>query len=325
MHPFRRAIAAAVTLALPAVAQSVPAIVEAHQTLVVKAQVPGQIARLGCDVGDAVKGLDVLAVIGNPELSAELGVHDLEMARRQAQLDSLGEAAKVAGIDKKLAERATKSAGAELPIARQRLELAQQHTATLKVMFESGRLTAADYSQAQLALAAAETSVRAAERAVLDAQDQQAIAEARLQQATQAVAAQRSWLDAARAARDGVDVRLRQCEVKCVLAAAKVNRVFVGRGDVVAIGDRLVELVDVTRLRVVLRLPPGVAAHTAAGTRVRLSTAGQEDCVPGATVTRLGAVVEGDGCLPAIVEIAAAPGLFPGQELRAELLPAAGK
>lgn len=289
--------------ALPAQATCrVAGTVQAWQRLEVRARAEGQVSRVFVQVGDAVRGLDKLVALSAPELLARLGQREAELAAAEEHLQILAEAVKVAQRRLATAERVAKAAAEDLPTAQKAVELQQARAAEAQQLQAVGRASNQELLAVQQQLRQQQLQLRQAERLQTDTGDELEIARLQLAQATLAVSEARHRINAARGRREAAAALVDLLDVKSVLQAARVAAVHVGRGDVVAKGQRLLELVDDDRVRVALRVPAAFAARVKAGAAVQVAMPGGGEGAAG-QLARISGVLDGDGCMAAEIEL----------------------
>lgn len=110
-----------------------------------------------------------------------------------------------------------------------------------------------------------------------------------------------------------------------MLPGARVARVFVDKGDVVAPGTPLVELIDDRKVRVMIRVPQNLATRVHTDDAVKVQPPG-DGTVVAAKVASVRGVIDGDGCMGVEVVLDNKDGRWlPGMTVKAELQLAPGK
>lgn len=307
--------------AVPLAAQDTVAVrgqLAAWQTLVVRARLGAQVSRTFVQVGDRIKGLDPLVMLSAPELLARVGELDAELSAAEEHLQILAEDVKIAARELASAERRAKAAAADLPTAQQAVELQQSRADEAEAQFRAGRASSQEVGTVKQRLLEQQLLLRQAERLQADTGDELEVKRLRQGQAQLAVTGQRHHINAVRGRRETAAALAQQCDVKSVLPTARVARVFVGKGDVVAPGEPLVELIDDAKVRLELRVPSRAAARVRAGTAVKLTLPGGGGLT--AKVAAVRGVLDADDCMGALVELDNADGRWlPGAQVEAEL------
>jgi multidrug resistance efflux pump len=240
------------------------------RSLVVRARIDATVARLFVQVGDSVKGLAQLVMLSAPDLTTELGRADQELFTAEKEIDVTAAEERIANLRMGLAQRKVKLCEQAIADRKAAAESATAMLETTKLEYDAGRGSRRELLEAQQAVPQRNIALREAEAAVLDAKDEQKIAEQTLERAVAAVKTQRSRIDTARAAREVVRVRSELADVKNLLPGARVTRLFVSQHDLVAPGAPLLELTDDSKVLLQIWLPPNLASHVRAGTMIAL-------------------------------------------------------
>lgn len=300
------------------------AIVRPAQVLRVRSPVAGHVSRLFVGIGDAVKAFDPLVVVAATERSAELGIHEARLVHATEQLSGLSEAEKLTRVRVVAAERAAKAMADRAALLQSQCDECSQQLQSLQTALNAGRATAAEVREVRTRLDDLRVAALNARAAADEARDTVEIARIEQVRATSAVIAQRHHIDATRAQKEKVRVEAEAGEVRCLLPAARVSRLLVGHGDLVERGTELLELVDLSRLLVVVRVPAELAAGQPSDVACELLWTSQRPTGITAKVSRRSGVVDADGCTEWICDLdPGTAGLLPGTPLRANLV--AGK
>jgi multidrug efflux pump subunit AcrA (membrane-fusion protein) len=265
--------------------------VRAAQTLVVRSPVAGIVARVLVAVGDRPQALQQLVAISTPDLRAEQDRAEAELFAEEKVLEILAAEERVMRIRLDIARRRLQAAESRLQEPRARLQAAEQRLAEVQAQREAGRAGADEVARAATEVADRRAQV---DPFLQEPRDEVAIAEHEQVRAVARVVAQRGRIDVARAAREAARIRAESGEVKCLLPGARISRIFVAKGELLASGDALLELVDDTRVRLVLDIPAWLAPRVRAGTAVRLA---RKDGAPAdldATIVRVSRVLDPD-------------------------------
>ena len=225
-----------------------PARIEADRSAAISAESAGRLQEWFVEEGEAVEAGRTVAVLNADQLKAQQG---------QMRAKRLSAEKSVAVYEQQLAlahaafEHARKEATAlelDLSAARSDLTVAEKEYARIKPLAESEVLTAADLDIAANTL----TQRQLAVKKVMEAMDRAGVS---VQSARLNIAQSEAALDLARAQVDeadegikGIAVALAKCELKAPFAGL-FEKHLVKPGEVVAVGQPLGRIYDLTRLR----------------------------------------------------------------------------
>lgn len=247
-------------------------VLDAHE-VIVSPQLAGRIARLHVDEGDAVENGQVLAELDAKELQAQVDRAAATARSYEARLAEIE--ARLAWTDGSTAAALT-HAQASLAAARAQLDEGRAELERARLDFEraGGLFDQGVYSEQQRDRARAD--FQAAEARVTALSDQARAAEAALTSATadrqqmdvlrKELASTRALLQEARAQTAEVEARLGYATIRAPLAGIVSVRAA-REGEVVAVGQPIVTLIDVDHLWVRAAAPESLANRISLGDR----------------------------------------------------------
>ncbi len=203
-----------------------PGVVRPWEELVLEAQVSGQIMSFAFDDGDEVQAGEVIAQIDDRDYQAALARAHAAEARSQANLSA-------AKADEANARAAQARAQAVLRLARLDYDRARS-------LQQEGAATRARLDQAKSSLDQAQADLHAAEAAVARAQAAKAQAQAGLLEAQSAITT--------------AQLQVERCSIEAPFAGI-VNRRFITVGTLVKSGARVLELLDLHKVKVEIAIP----------------------------------------------------------------------
>jgi multidrug resistance efflux pump len=256
--------------ATPAPAQEPPvpyARVLPLRSLVVRSRIDATVARLFVQVGEQVKGMAQLVMLSAPDLNTDVGRAEQEQFTAEKELEAVAAEERIATVRVAIAQRKVKFCEQAIPDRK----MAAESAATLLESFKgNGRFSPREVDEMQQAMLQRSAALREAEAALVDAKDEQKIAEQTVERADALVKVQRSRIDAARAAREVLKVRADMADVKNLLPGARVTRLFVSQHDLVSPGAPILELTDDSRVLLQIYVPANLAGRVRAGTMLAL-------------------------------------------------------
>lgn len=234
-----------------------------QQQVVIRSRVDGQITLLTADVGDSVTDGDVIA-----QLEADL----LTVQANQAEAELRAQQSEVAQ-----AQASVSDARTALETARLQLRQAETDADRLRRLAEAGAVAIQEAEQAQLAVDTAQQVLRSAEEQIRTRQEAVNVATERV--------------DAQQAALDETQEQLAFALVRSPLSGTVLSR-LVETGDYVESGEELLQIGDLSQLKVIIEISDRQLAQVALGQPVNVQLdALPEDSVAG-QITQIAPVAD---------------------------------
>ncbi|MEZ6037485.1 MAG: HlyD family efflux transporter periplasmic adaptor subunit [Planctomycetota bacterium] len=240
------------SFAVPALAQAVAMgeLVPIRE-LAVQAAVAGRVAELTVVRGQRVDAGQLLLRLEDPAAETQLRAARAALAAAEAEAEQSRLGLEVATRQLTVSERDGKVAGDGLPRAKESLDAAEVAERSRKDLHEAGRASFADLQQARLETMRAREAWEALGAKVKNGQEEVAIARLEVARAEAALQVARAGVELHRADLQGAEQALDALQVRAPFAG-HVHRVHAVPGELVGAREQvLVELIDVSRLRVV--------------------------------------------------------------------------
>lgn len=206
------------------------------QQVSLRSRVDGEVTLLTVDVGDAVAASDAVARLDADLLTVEVNQAQAELSARQSEVAQ--------------ARAAVSDAQTALEAARVRLQQAQIDADRLSRLAAEGAISAQEAEQAQLTVDTGQQVLRSAEEQIRTRQEAVRAAQGRVS-AQQAVVAQ-------------TQERLSYALVRSPLSGVVIER-FVEAGDYAESGDELMQIGDLSRIKVMIEVSDRDLAQVAVG------------------------------------------------------------
>ncbi|MCB9877623.1 MAG: HlyD family efflux transporter periplasmic adaptor subunit [Planctomycetes bacterium] len=219
--------------------------------LAVQAAAAGRVAGLAVARGDLVAAGQLLVRLEDPGAEVQVRAARAVLAAAEAEAEQARLGLEVATRQLAVAERDGKSAGDGLPRAKEMMDAAEAHEQQLEVLVQAGRASRADVQQAHVEVLRYRETWQVLGQQVKNAQEQVAIARLEVGRAEAGLQAARAGVELHRADLQAAELALDALQVRAPFAG-HVHRVHAVPGQLVGVREQvLVELVDVSRLRVV--------------------------------------------------------------------------
>ena len=254
---------------------TVTALTEPVSRVKVKARVDGYVTRCLVGAGSTADVGSTLVEIAVPELDAKVSRARAALAQTEAHLLVLSSDQEIALREHAISEREERVAAGLLEQTQKTLAVHQGALARAKLKLKSGQHGPDQVAAAQALVLKSEAAYKASGEKVKNTQDRIEISKLRMKRTGRILDEARQQVEVKRAELQMATVRADQAVVRNLVPGALVSRVRVSEGALVRAGEtELVELMDTSRMRIVVHIPQRLIHRVQVGTKATIHGVG---------------------------------------------------